>query len=90
MYHNLKNYTAWNPQHQDGWEAAAVYNDTASSKFVGQHAVKIVGWGQTQTGEKYWHVANSWGADWNGGGYFKIKRGTNECGIEDDVTGISF
>ena len=30
-------------------------------------------------------VANSWGASWNGDGYFKIKRGTNFCQIEQNV-----
>jgi len=87
VYGNFNNYTVWNPQYQDpeGWEVAAVYNDTSSSTFTGQHAVKIVGWGQTQAGEKYWHVANSWGAAWNGGGYFKIKRGDNFCEIESTV-----
>ena len=44
----------------------------------------------------YWIVANSWSADWGESGYFKIRRGTNECGIEAnalaglaDLNGIS-
>jgi len=49
----------------------------------GGHAVKMLGWG-TESGTDYWLVANSWGTTKWGklGGYFKIKRGTNECGIE--------
>ncbi|KAL7673280.1 hypothetical protein ACOME3_008146 [Neoechinorhynchus agilis] len=51
----------------------------------GGHAVKIVGWG-VENGIKYWIVANSWNIDWGEDGFFKIKRGRDECGIESDVT----
>jgi len=47
----------------------------------GGHAVKIVGWG-TESGTDYWLVANSWNTNWGESGFFKIKRGVNECGIE--------
>merc|ERR1712139_415322 len=53
--------------------------------YVGGHAVKIVGWG-VDGGDKYWKVANSWNPYWGELGYFRIKRGTNECGIENSVT----
>lgn len=49
----------------------------------GGHAVKMVGWG-TMNGTDYWTVANSWGSSWGQGGFFKIKRGSNECTIETD------
>ena len=48
----------------------------------GGHAVKIVGWGVDAQGVDYWTVANSWSADWGMNGYFNIRRGTNEVGIE--------
>eukprot|EP00930_Biecheleria_cincta_P105090 TRINITY_DN97640_c0_g1_i1.p1 TRINITY_DN97640_c0_g1~~TRINITY_DN97640_c0_g1_i1.p1 ORF type:complete len:413 (+),score=74.63 TRINITY_DN97640_c0_g1_i1:87-1325(+) len=51
----------------------------------GGHAVRIVGWG-VDGGVKYWKVANSWNPHWGESGYFRIKRGNNECGIEDQVT----
>merc|ERR1712216_864777 len=51
----------------------------------GGHAVRIVGWG-VDGGNKYWKVANSWNPYWGEKGYFRIKRGNNECGIEDGVT----
>jgi len=30
-------------------------------------------------------VANSWNEDWGEKGFFKIKRGNNECGIEGSI-----
>jgi cathepsin B len=47
------------------------------------HTVKIIGWG-TEKGVDYWLCENSWGSWWGDGGYFKIRRGVNECGIEMD------
>jgi len=59
---------------------SGVYYHT-SGGFVGGHAVKILGWG-TESGTPYWLVANSWNATWGMQGYFKMRRGTNECGFE--------
>ena len=30
-------------------------------------------------------VANSWNTDWGMDGLFKIRRGTDECGIESGI-----
>ena len=59
---------------------SGVYTFT-SGAVVGGHAVRIVGYG-TEAGVDYWLVANSWGAGWGENGFFKIRRGTNECRIE--------
>ncbi|KRW99107.1 hypothetical protein PPERSA_02939 [Pseudocohnilembus persalinus] len=50
--------------------------------FQGGHAIKILGWG-VEDGTPYWLCANSWNTSWGEGGFFKILRGANECGIED-------
>jgi cathepsin H len=44
------------------------------------HAVLAVGYG-TENGADYWLVKNSWGTEWGDGGFFKIQRDTNECGV---------
>ncbi|CAH1404904.1 unnamed protein product [Nezara viridula] len=52
---------------------------------ISRHAVKIIGWG-TEGGVPFWLIANSFDSDWGEGGFFRMLRGSNECGIEDDVT----
>jgi len=64
-----------------------VYQHTIGKK-AGGHAVKIVGWG-VDNGVKFWKVANSWNPYWGEKGYFRILRGVNHCGIEDEVVGTS-
>lgn len=52
---------------------------------ITNHVVLVVGWGQlspAEGGTKYWIVKNSWGPEWGMDGYFWIRRGTDECGIE--------
>ena len=73
VYSDFENYAGGIYKHVTGEEA-------------GGHAVKFVGWG-VDNGTKYWKVANSWNPYWGEKGYFRIVRGTNEGGIEDQVTG---
>ncbi|KAK5973481.1 Cathepsin B [Trichostrongylus colubriformis] len=51
---------------------------------VGGHAVKVIGWGK-EGDVPYWLIANSWHSDWGENGYFRMIRGINNCGIEEDV-----
>ena len=48
------------------------------------HAVLVVGWGEvtSPSPDRYWIVKNSWGTGWGMDGYFWIRRGSDECGIE--------
>ena len=59
-----------------------VYYHT-TGRYHGGHAVKIMGWGvDEETDMPYWLLANSWNSDWGENGFFRMRRGTNECGIE--------
>lgn len=49
---------------------------------LGGHAVRLIGWGVDSRSMDYWLLANSWGEAWGMKGFFRIRRGTNECGIE--------
>ncbi|XP_068122880.1 dipeptidyl peptidase 1 [Hyperolius riggenbachi] len=68
--------------------SGGIYHHTGlQNKFnpfqLTNHAVLLVGYGQdAQNGEKYWIVKNSWGEGWGEKGYFRIRRGVNECAIE--------
>jgi len=66
---------------------SGVYKHVTGSA-VGGHAVRIVGWGLDGT-VKYWKIANSWNPYWGEKGYFRMIRGTNEGGIEDECTSSS-
>ena len=48
------------------------------------HVVRLIGWGE-ENGTKYWIGANSWNDFWGENGFFRIRRGSNEAGIEDEV-----
>jgi cathepsin B len=54
-----------------------------TGEFLGGHAVKLLGWG-VENGTPYWLLVNSWNTDWGDNGFFKVLRGKNECGIEED------
>ena len=64
--------------------ASGVYQHITGS-YLGGHAIKIIGWGVTDKGVKYWLIANSWNEIWGENGFFRLLRGQNECGIESSA-----
>ena len=68
------------------WDGEGIYEWDGKSEliqtYVG-HAVVLVGWGTSEKGIDYWVVRNSWGNNKNP--YFKMKRGSNNCEIEENV-----
>jgi len=63
---------------------SGVYEAKLFEPMLGGHAIKIMGFG-TENNVPYWLVANSWNEDWGDHGYFKIKRGVDECQIENPI-----
>ncbi|XP_069186066.1 dipeptidyl peptidase 1 isoform X2 [Procambarus clarkii] len=54
------------------------------------HVVLVVGFGlDPDSGEKFWTVKNSWGRDWGEDGYFRIRRGNDECAIESQAIRVT-
>jgi len=62
-----------------------IFKDT-SGDTKPRHATSLIGWGTTKAGEKYWIARNSWGTYWGEQGYFKVIRGVNQLGIEDECS----
>ena len=50
----------------------------------------MIGYGTDASAGAYWVVKNSWNEQWGDAGTFKIAKGSNECGIESEVSIIDF
>jgi len=68
-----------------GWQ---MYSGGVMTAECGQsldHAVLAVGYGRDGAND-YWKVKNSWGTSWGEGGYIRIVRGRNSCGISNSAS----
>jgi len=45
----------------------------------------MIGWG-IENGTEYWLMMGSWGTSWGDNGMFKIRKGTNECAVDNSMT----
>jgi len=69
-------YSDFPPKDKD-----SVYIKSSTATKRGGHAFVVVGAG-TLNGVPYWEIQNTYGKTWNGDGYARIRRGTNEMRIE--------
>ncbi|KAF0761059.1 cathepsin B-like, partial [Aphis craccivora] len=62
-----------------------VYSVSPYATYLGGHSVKCIGWG-IEKNVPYWFMMSSWNSTWGDGGYFKIRRGTNESEVDNSTS----
>jgi len=58
--------------------------DRPNDSHETDHVVSIVGWGTSDGHGQYWIVRNSWGEYWGERGFFRVKMGENQLGLEEE------
>lgn len=62
--------------------SSGIYDDVECVDDGGlNHAILLVGYHKTDPDKMYWIAKNSWGLNWGGDGYIKMKMGQNTCGV---------
>lgn len=62
-----------------------VYDSDHCSSQKLNHGMLAIGWGTEEDRTPYWLVKNSWSVLWGDGGYIKMYRGKNMCGIASEA-----
>ena len=62
------------------YQGKTIFSETTISPKI-NHWVEVVGEG-TANDSSYWLARNSWGTTWGMSGFFKIKKGGQNLGIE--------
>ena len=60
-----------------------IFEDTTNCTSM-DHEISIAGYGTDPDHGDYWIGRNSWGTYWGEKGWFRLKRGSNNLGIETD------
>jgi len=77
----------WERQTKEEGGVFGVFSGCANSTEKLNHAVSVVGYG-TENDVDYWLIKNSHGTDWGDKGYFKLARGSGQCGIGSRIAVI--
>lgn len=67
------------------YDGKGVYSQQIESPQI-NHEIAVVGWGKSEAGDYYWIGRNSWGTYWGDYGFFYMRMGSDNLGIENDCT----
>ncbi|KAI6656775.1 Cathepsin L [Oopsacas minuta] len=69
------------------YESGIIDSEVTGCSEMVNHAVLLVGYGETEDRIKFWKLKNTWGEKWGEKGYFRLIRGKNACGINRLMSG---
>jgi cathepsin C len=92
LYHNGPMVVSFEPDYNFMLYKTGIYHTISDDTWITHavpkpewekvdHSVLLVGWGE-DNGDKYWLLQNTWGPSWGEEGFFRMRRGKDEFGIE--------